>query len=235
VSPSLQRARAAPSTPGLSCSSGPSSLAHVRDQVAGDTHVLLISRSRGRSVDPACRPEEIGGALHELTENEKEAPREHGLARASSDRQRRAAQCRTACALSAVRNSPVPRAFGGRTRSAAAVAPRIRSGSTHPRTPGVTCVQFDPMDAGQLVSGSDDNTVKLWSVADGKCERTFTGHSGAVLCVEWLAACQRRRIWRRQDQVVVDRRMPQHPGRPQRCCQDGRLFFRRQGSRERRG
>ena len=43
--------------------------------------------------------------------------------------QRRAAQCRTACALTAVRNSPVPRAVGGRTRSAAAVAPRIRSGS----------------------------------------------------------------------------------------------------------
>ena len=39
----------------------------------------------------------------------------------------------SSCAMSAVRNSPVPRAFGGRPRSAAAVAPR--SGSTHPRTP----------------------------------------------------------------------------------------------------
>ena len=44
-----------------------------------------------------------------------------------------AGQCRAACAFAAVRNSPVPQAFGGRTRSAAAVAPRILSGSTHPR------------------------------------------------------------------------------------------------------
>jgi WD40 repeat protein len=40
------------------------------------------------------------------------------------------------------------------------------------------------MDAGQLVSGSFDNTVKLWSVADGKCERTFTGHS------DWVLECE---------------------------------------------
>jgi hypothetical protein len=42
--------------------------------------------------------------------------------RAGASPQRRAAQCRTACALTAVRNSPVPQAFGGRTRSAAAAA-----------------------------------------------------------------------------------------------------------------
>jgi WD40 repeat protein len=30
-----------------------------------------------------------------------------------------------------------------------------------------------------------DRTVKLWSVADGKCERTFTGHSYGVRTVAW--------------------------------------------------
>jgi len=42
------------------------------------------------------------------------------------------AQCRAACALCAVRNSPAPRAFGGRPRRAGAVVPP----RTPPRTPG---------------------------------------------------------------------------------------------------
>ena len=52
-------------------------------------------------------------------------------ARASSDRQRRAAKNRAACALCAVRNSPAPRAFGGRPQSAGAVGSILR------RAPGV--------------------------------------------------------------------------------------------------
>ena len=39
----------------------------------------------------------------------------------------------------------------------------------------VTACRFAP-DGKTLVSASWDATVKLWSVADGKCERTFTGH-----------------------------------------------------------
>ena len=32
----------------------------------------------------------------------------------------------------------------------------------------VLCVEFNPTNPGQLVTGSDDSTVKLWSVADGQ-------------------------------------------------------------------
>jgi WD40 repeat protein len=42
----------------------------------------------------------------------------------------------------------------------------------------VFCLQFNPTDAGQLIIGSWDNTVELWSVADGQCQQTLTGHSG---------------------------------------------------------
>ena len=40
----------------------------------------------------------------------------------------------------------------------------------------VTCFKFNPTNAGQLLTGSWDHTVKVWSVTDGKCERTLTGH-----------------------------------------------------------
>ena len=71
----------------------------------------------------------IPASHHRGVERESEG-RHGGRGRAaSSDRQRRAAQCRAACALCAVQNSPAPRAFGGKPRSAGAVDP--------PRTPGV--------------------------------------------------------------------------------------------------
>jgi len=56
--------------------------------------------------------------------------------RAGSPGQRRAARCRAASVLSAVLNSPAPRAFGGRPRGAAAVGARAGGGSTAPRPPG---------------------------------------------------------------------------------------------------
>ncbi|PIK39914.1 hypothetical protein BSL78_23241 [Apostichopus japonicus] len=41
----------------------------------------------------------------------------------------------------------------------------------------ITCLQF----CGQrIVSGSDDNTLKVWSALTGKCLRTLTGHTGGV-------------------------------------------------------
>ncbi|KAL0970585.1 hypothetical protein UPYG_G00244050 [Umbra pygmaea] len=41
----------------------------------------------------------------------------------------------------------------------------------------ITCLQF----CGDLiVSGSDDNTLKVWSALSGKCLRTLVGHTGGV-------------------------------------------------------
>ncbi|XP_027837604.2 F-box/WD repeat-containing protein 7 [Aphis gossypii] len=41
----------------------------------------------------------------------------------------------------------------------------------------ITCLQFC---GNQVVSGSDDNTLKVWSVITGKCLRTLVGHTGGV-------------------------------------------------------
>ncbi|KAL8568850.1 hypothetical protein ACOMHN_053848 [Nucella lapillus] len=41
----------------------------------------------------------------------------------------------------------------------------------------ITCLEF----CGQrIVSGSDDNTLKVWSAVTGKCLRTLVGHTGGV-------------------------------------------------------
>ncbi|CAF3339585.1 unnamed protein product [Rotaria socialis] len=45
----------------------------------------------------------------------------------------------------------------------------------------ITCLQFDGK---RIVSGSDDNTLKIWSIASGKCEQTLIGHNGGVWCSE---------------------------------------------------
>ena len=49
----------------------------------------------------------------------------------------------------------------------------------------VRCVGFDPSGK-KLVSGSYDETVKVWSVGSSgtfECESTLTGHSERVNCV----------------------------------------------------
>jgi len=45
----------------------------------------------------------------------------------------------------------------------------------------ITCLQFDGK---RIVSGSDDNTLKIWSATTGKCEQTLIGHNGGVWCSE---------------------------------------------------
>ena len=54
-------------------------------------------------------------------------------------------------------------------------------------------------DGRRVVSGSSDNTLKVWDVATGKCVATLEGHSDCVRCgvrctfvMIWL----RRRSWR---------------------------------------
>lgn len=41
----------------------------------------------------------------------------------------------------------------------------------------ITCLQFS---GNTIVSGSDDNTLKVWNATTGKCMRTLTGHTGGV-------------------------------------------------------
>lgn len=41
----------------------------------------------------------------------------------------------------------------------------------------ITCLEFC---GNKIVSGSDDNTLKVWSVVSGKCLRTLVGHTGGV-------------------------------------------------------
>ena len=52
---------------------------------------------------------------------------------------------------------------------------------------GVWAVQFSPVDQA-LLTGSGDATLRLWSLADGSCLRTFEGHSASVLRVAFLSA-----------------------------------------------
>ncbi|KAF2356277.1 WD40 repeat [Trinorchestia longiramus] len=41
----------------------------------------------------------------------------------------------------------------------------------------ITCLQFS---GNTIVSGSDDNTLKVWNATTSKCMRTLTGHTGGV-------------------------------------------------------
>lgn len=45
----------------------------------------------------------------------------------------------------------------------------------------ITCLQFNPI-SNIIVSGSDDNTLKVWSAITGKCLMTLKGHKGGVWC-----------------------------------------------------
>jgi WD40 repeat protein len=49
----------------------------------------------------------------------------------------------------------------------------------HEHSSWITSVAFSP-DGSQLVSGSCDNTVRLWSMASGKLLKTLTGHLGTL-------------------------------------------------------
>jgi WD40 repeat protein len=48
-------------------------------------------------------------------------------------------------------------------------------------TQSIWLVGFSP-DGQILVSGSVDQTVKLWTIANGQCQKTLTGHS------DWVAS-----------------------------------------------
>jgi WD40 repeat protein len=49
---------------------------------------------------------------------------------------------------------------------------------------GISAVAFSP-DGKRALSGSDDHTVRLWDVDDGRCLRVLKGHSSAVWSLAW--------------------------------------------------
>ncbi|KAF9967996.1 hypothetical protein BGZ70_007280 [Mortierella alpina] len=49
-------------------------------------------------------------------------------------------------------------------------------------TEGIYCIQFDDQ---KIVSGSRDNTIKIWDMETGACRRTYVGHSASVLCLQY--------------------------------------------------
>ncbi|KAF9116164.1 hypothetical protein BGX27_004504 [Mortierella sp. AM989] len=49
-------------------------------------------------------------------------------------------------------------------------------------TEGIYCIQFDD---NKIISGSRDNTIKIWDLATGFCLRTYMGHTASVLCLQY--------------------------------------------------
>lgn len=53
----------------------------------------------------------------------------------------------------------------------------------------VTFLCWEPMHLGgdkcRLASASKDFTVRIWNVANGKCNKVLTGHTATVTCIKW--------------------------------------------------
>jgi WD40 repeat protein len=88
-------------------------------------------------------------------------------------------------------------------------ARRFRTFTGH--TGSVNSVAFSP-DGRYALTGSDDETAKLWSVPDGACVRTFTGHTYVVDSVAFCPTGQyiatgslddTAKLWRVSDGVCV--------------------------------
>ena len=39
----------------------------------------------------------------------------------------------------------------------------------------MSCVCIDS-DGNRIISGSEDNTIRIWNILNGECERIFEGH-----------------------------------------------------------
>src|SRR5205085_5358336 len=48
----------------------------------------------------------------------------------------------------------------------------------------VTCLDYNK-DGSYIISGGNDNVIKLWEIGGGQMVRTFTGHRGQIYDVKW--------------------------------------------------
>ena len=67
-------------------------------------------------------------------------------------------------------------------------------------TDGVSSVAFSP-DGKRIISGSGDNTLKVWDATSGQETLTLKGHTGCVMSVAfspdgWRQGPTRRRFFR---------------------------------------
>ncbi|TNM93928.1 hypothetical protein fugu_002104 [Takifugu bimaculatus] len=111
----------------------------------------------------------------------REKCREEGISECSSSRHRKRA--RLAAAVSPWKAAYIQqRRIDNNWRSGDALEPTVLKGHDDHV---ITCLQFS---GDLIVSGSDDNTLKVWSSVTGKCLRTLTGHTGGVWCSQLLGA-----------------------------------------------
>eukprot|EP01012_Entosiphon_sulcatum_P002952 TRINITY_DN10776_c0_g1_i1.p1 TRINITY_DN10776_c0_g1~~TRINITY_DN10776_c0_g1_i1.p1 ORF type:complete len:127 (-),score=4.78 TRINITY_DN10776_c0_g1_i1:234-614(-) len=80
-------------------------------------------------------------------------------------------------------------------------------------TKGVQSVQFSPHDPDEILTGSRDETVRLWRKSDGALIRVFVGHTKGVQSVQFSphdpdeiltgSYDSTVRLWRKSDGALI--------------------------------
>ncbi len=65
----------------------------------------------------------------------------------------------------------------------------------------VFACEFAP-DAQTIVSGSEDETLKIWDVASGTCRATLEGHSEYVICLQFNPTNPRQLVSGSADKTI---------------------------------
>eukprot|EP00930_Biecheleria_cincta_P031432 TRINITY_DN21823_c0_g1_i1.p1 TRINITY_DN21823_c0_g1~~TRINITY_DN21823_c0_g1_i1.p1 ORF type:complete len:467 (-),score=106.88 TRINITY_DN21823_c0_g1_i1:79-1449(-) len=82
--------------------------------------------------------------------------------------------------LGMARKAPkAPKKKGGKKKKT------MGSGDVTAHDGPVLCLHGSPFNRNVLASGSGDQTLKVWDVADGSCVHSYSHHSDKVQCVRW--------------------------------------------------